>query len=137
MSENSFTSNDVSLADISFKNKLKSHHIYFTIVNKVVDLIMKIPEYQKLKFEQETIRLICNMIENSSIPKKNSDGLKINKKDLVIECLHRVFNYTPSERDIISNMIDFLFSNNFIKKSSYYKLTKNLLKSYIKPKQAK
>jgi hypothetical protein len=98
---------------------------------------MKIPEYHKLKFEQETIRLICNMIENSSIPKKNSDGLKINKKDLVIECLHRVFNYTPSERDIISNMIDFLFSNNFIKKSSYYKLTKNLLKSYIKPKQAK
>ena len=54
MSENSFTSNDVSLADISFKNKLKSHHIYFTIVNKVVDLIMKIPEYHKLKFEQET-----------------------------------------------------------------------------------
>jgi hypothetical protein len=134
MSENLFTSNDVSLADIGYKNKLKSHNIYFTLLNQIVDLIRKIPEYDKIRCETELVRTVCNMIENSSIPKKNSDGLKINKKQLVMDCLHRVFNYTPQEKEIVSAMIDFLISNKFVKKSSFYKLGKKFILKYTKAK---
>ena len=71
------------------------------------------------------------MVENSTIP-KSSDGLKIDKKQLVMDCLHKIFGYSKQEKLIVSAMIDFLFSNKFIKKSSYYKLTKKFIKKYIK-----
>ena len=129
-----FASNDVTLSDIGFKNKLKSHHIYFSIINQVYELVTKIPEFNKLRCETELVRTICNMIENSTIPKKNADGLKIDKKQLVMDCLHKIFNYNPQEKDIVSAMIDFLISNNFIKKKSLYKLTKNFIKKYTKVK---
>ena len=132
MSDNTlFTSNDVKISDIGFKHKLKSHHIYFSLVNQIVDLVNKIPEFQKLRCETELVRTICNMVENSTIP-KSSDGLKIDKKQLVMDCLHKIFGYSEQEKLIVSAMIDFLFSNKFIKKSSYYKLTKNFIKKYIK-----
>ena len=134
MSDSLFASNDVTLSDIGFKNKLKSHHIYFSIINQVYELVTKIPEFNKLRCETELVRTICNMIENSTIPKKNADGLKIDKKQLVMDCLHKIFNYNPQERDIVSAMIDFLISNNFIKKKSLYKLTKNFIKKYTKVK---
>ena len=129
-----FTSNDVTLSDIGFKNKLKSHHIYFSIINQVYELVTKIPEFNKLRCETELVRTICNMIENSTIPKKNADGLKIDKKQLVMDCLQKIFNYNPQEKEIVSAMIDFLISNNFIKKKSLYKLSKNFIKKYIKTK---
>ena len=134
MSDSLFASNDVTLSDIGFKNKLKSHHIYFSIINQVYELVTKIPEFNKLRCETELVRTICNMIENSTIPKKNADGLKIDKKQLVMDCLHKIFNYNPQEKDIVSAMIDFLISNNFIKKKSLYKLTKNFIKKYTKVK---
>ena len=134
MSDSLFASNDVTLSDIGFKNKLKSHHIYFSIINQVYELVTKIPEFNKLRCETELVRTICNMIENSTIPKKNADGLKIDKKQLVMDCLHKIFNYNPQESDIVSAMIDFLISNNFIKKKSLYKLTKNFIKKYTKVK---
>jgi len=134
MSENLFNINDVSLSDISYKNKLKHHHIYFSLIEKIVDLVTKIPEFNKLRCEMELIRTVCNIIENSSIPSKNAEGLKINKKQLVLDALQRCFNYTEQEKQIISAMIDFLISNKFIIKSSYYKLTKNFIKKYIKAK---
>jgi len=133
MSENKFfTSNDTAISDIAFKHKLKSHHIYYSLINSIVDLIMKIPEFTKLKCEIELVRTVCNMIENSTIPKKNADGLKIDKKQLVMDALQRVFGYNENEKQIISAMIDFLISNKFVKKSSYYKLSKNFIKKYIK-----
>ena len=134
MTDNLFTVNDVSFSDISYKNKLKSHNIYFTLINQVVDLVTKIPEFNKLRCETELVRTVCNMIENSSIPNKNADGLKIDKKQLVMDSLQRIFNYTEQEKQIISAMIDFLISNNFVKKSSYIKLAKNFIKKLSKAK---
>jgi hypothetical protein len=134
MSENLFNVNDVSISDISYKNKLKSHHIYFSLIDKIVDLITKIPEFNKLRCEMELIRTVCNIIENSSIPSKNSDGLKLDKKQLVLDALQRVFNYNAQEKLIVDAMIDFLISNKFIKKMSYYKLVKNFTMKYIKTK---
>ena len=134
MSDNLFTANDVSFSDISYKNKLKSHNIFFTLINQVVDLVTKIPEFNKLRCETELVRTVCNMIENSSIPNKNADGLKIDKKQLVMDSLQRIFNYTEQEKQIISAMIDFLISNNFVKKSSYIKLAKNFIKNLTRTK---
>ena len=76
MSDSSFSANDVSVSDIGFKNKLKGHHIYFSLINQIVELITKIPEFNELRCETEIVRTVCNMVENSTTPKKNSVGLK-------------------------------------------------------------
>ena len=70
MSDPLFTTNDVTISDIGFKNKLKSHYIYFSIINQIVDLVTKIPEFNKLRCKTELVRSVCNTIEHSSIPKK-------------------------------------------------------------------
>jgi len=134
MSETPFNVNDISISEIGYKNKLKSHNIYFTLINKIVDMVTAIPEFNKLRCETELVRTVCNIIENSSIPNKNSDGLKINKKQLVLDALQRCFNYNEQEKQIISDMIDFLISNNFVKKLSYYKIIKNYSKKLLKAK---
>ena len=99
--------NDVVMEDITFKNKLKSHNIYFSLIDQIVDLVTKIPQFTSLRCECELVRTVCNMIENSSIPKNNSDGLKINKKQLIMDALNRIFNYTEPEKQFFSAMIDF------------------------------
>jgi len=77
------------------------------------------------------VSTVCNIIENSSIPNKNSDGLKINKKPLLLDALQRCFNCNEQEKQILAAMIDFLISNNFVKKLSYYKFIKNYLKKFL------
>lgn len=131
-----FSHNDVSLPDITFKHKLKHHNYYYSLVSKISELIMKIPDYglHNIRVELELIRTVCNIVENSSIPKNNKDNLKVDKKKLVIDALHKVFAYSDNERNIVGNIIDFLFNNNFIKKIGYYKTVKNFAMKYIKAK---
>jgi len=134
MSETPFSVNNVNTSDITYKNKLKSHYIYFSLIDKIVSLIISIPEFNKLRCETELVRTVCNIIENSSIPNKNSEGLKVDKKQLALDALQKVFNYNEQEKSIISAMIDFLISNNFVKKLSYYKVLKNYSKKLLKGK---
>ena len=131
-----FSHNDVSLPDITFKHKLKHHNYYYGLVAKISELIMQIPDYGRdnIRVELELIRTVCNIVENSSIPKNNKDNLKVDKKKLVIDALHKVFAYSENEKNIVANIIDFLFNNKFIKKIGYYKLAKNFAMKYIKAK---
>jgi len=80
------------------------------------------------------IKCVCNIIEN--VIKKGNKNKKnpIDKKDLVINCLTAVYNYNDSEKLLVSSLIDFLFNNSQIKKSSTYKLVKNFCLSYSKKK---
>jgi hypothetical protein len=65
--------------------------------------------------------------------KKNSkDKNKVDKKQLVIDTLAKVFNYTEQEKNLVSSLIDYLFNNSQIKKMSYYKLSKNFLIAFTK-----
>jgi len=136
MTDQSFSNNNVTLPDIAFKHKLKHHNYYYGLVSKISDLIMNIPEYGRdnIRVELELIRTVCNIVENSNIPKNNKENLKVDKKKLVIDALHKVFVYNENEKNIVANIIDFLFNNNFIKKIGYYKIVKNFAMKCIKAK---
>jgi len=116
------SSNEIILPDIKFRNTLKKHNINF--IEQISDKIKKIPQYDKIKIEIEMIKCVCNIIENVI---KNGNKTKqnpIDKKDLVINCLSAVYNYFDSEKLLVSSLIDFIFNNRQIKKSSTYKLVK-------------
>ena len=70
-----------SLTDLPFKNSLKRHTDFFTLLNLIVEKVLEIPEIASLSVngnvELELINLVCNLIENA-IP--NGNKLKIDKK---------------------------------------------------------
>ena len=124
--------NQINLPDIKFKNNLSKHNIVYSLIDQISEKIKLIPEYEKIRVEIELVKTVCNIVENYVKNKNSKDKNKVDKKQLVMDSLHRVFNYNENEKQIISAMIDFLISNKFVKKSSYYKLSKKFIKKYIK-----
>ena len=80
------------------------------------------------------MKCVANIVENYVQKNNSKQKNKVDKKQLVIDSLHEVFNYNDQERNLVSSLIDYLFNNEQIKKSSFYKLSKNLLISFIKKK---
>ena len=126
--------NEIILPNIKFRNTLKKHNIHFSIIEQITDKIKKIPQYDKIRIEIEMIKCVCNIIEN--VIKKGNKSKKnpIDKKDLVINCLSAVYNYNDTEKLLVGSLIDFLFNNSQIKKSSTYKLVKNFCVNLTKKK---
>ena len=124
--------NQIVLPDIKFKNNLSKHNIVYSLIDQISDKIKLIPEYEKIRIEIELVKCVCNIVENYVKKKNSKDKNKVDKKQLVIDTLSKVFNYTDQEKNLVSSLIDYLFNNTQIKKSSFYKLSKNFLISFAK-----
>ena len=126
--------NEVTLPDIKFKNNLKKHHLTFSLIEQIAEKIKQIPSYELLRVEIELVRTVCNIVENYVKSGNSKKKNPINKKKLVVDSLCSVFSHNPQEILLIESLIDFLFNNDQIKKSSWWKLGKNLLWSFSKIK---
>jgi hypothetical protein len=126
--------NQIILPEIKFKNNLSKHNIVFSLIEKIAEKIKLIPQYEKIRVEIELVKTVCNIVENYVQKNNSKDKNKVDKKQLVIDALTLVFIYSEPEKVLIASLIDFLFNNSQIKKSSFYKLSKNFILSYIKTK---
>ena len=126
--------NQIILPEIKFKNNLSKHNIVFSLIEKIAEKIKLIPQYEKIRVEIELVKTVCNIVENYVQKNNSKDKNKVDKKQLVIDALTLVFIYSEPEKVLIASLIDYLFNNSQIKKSSYYKLSKNFILSYIKTK---
>ena len=124
--------NQINLPDIKFKNNLSKHNIVYSLIDQISEKIKLIPEYEKIRIEIELVKCVCNIVENYVKKKNSKDKNKVDKKQLVIDTLAKVFNYTEQEKNLVSSLIDYLFNNSQIKKMSYYKLSKNFLIAFTK-----
>ena len=114
---------------IDFKNTLKKHTLFYNLLHDIVKKLQEeIKTLEKLRLDPELTLLTCNLIENS-IPKANK--FDIDKKQLAIQILSPIFNLTSEEQTIISQQIDFLHSNNKIKKVNFFKNAKNFLSELL------
>ena len=125
------SSNQLTIPDFKFRNNLEKHNLVFGLIQQVSAHIKEIPNFDKLRVELELIKLVCRIVENIV---KRGNPKKVDKKQLVIDALSNVFNLTPGEKTIVESLIDFLWNNKLIKRSSYTKLVKNYVLSYIKTK---
>ena len=126
--------NEIILPDIKFKNNLSKHNVVYSLIDQISSKIKLIPQYEKIRIEIELVKCVANIVENYVQKNNSKQKNKVDKKQLVIDSLHEVFNYNDQERNLVSSLIDYLFNNEQIKKSSFYKLSKNLLISFIKKK---
>ena len=126
--------NQIILPEIKFKNNLSKHNIVYSLIEQITEKIKQIPQYEKIRIEIELVKCVCNIIENYVQKNNSKQKNKVDKKQLVIDSLNNIFIYSEQERNLVGSLIDFLFNNNQIKKSSYYKLSKNFFTYYLKLK---
>jgi hypothetical protein len=114
---------------LSLKNSLKVHNLFHDLLNKVSDIVLKLPNYRELKDDPEIVLLICNLVENFMT--KNVS--KIDKKDLVICIYENVFGeLSNDEKTALEIHIQFLYNNKTIKRQKFYKIIGYIVYDYIK-----
>lgn len=88
--------------------------------NKMSELIMKqakkITTKEEFKNDLAFILFVCNIVETRILKKDN-----INKKELVIDTLMKLFAYNEEEFKVLERNIEFLHGNSLIKKDSIIK----------------
>ena len=89
-----------------------------SLLNEVCEIIQTIPNVKELKTDPEFLLLVCRIIEN----KMGKNKQNIDKKDLVISILDKIFTLTEQEKEMFRSNIQFLYDNNKIKKVSIVKL---------------
>jgi DNA primase catalytic subunit len=96
---------------VVFKNVLhknKTENDIMNIIRKKVSLLND--DLKKYKFDAEFLLYICNLVEHLV------GSNKFDKKKLVLNIVSSIFNLNLNETEVISNLVEFLHSNNLIKK---------------------
>jgi hypothetical protein len=121
--------NPLKVQHLTFKNSAKHVMLKNELIEFVIKEIQKIPNYQELKNNLELIRFVCNMLENLI----SNNNEKIDKKQTVIDIISQLFcTFSDEDKKAISNHVQFLFDNKFIKKVSIVKKVKKTLISCAK-----
>lgn len=91
---------------VTLKNNLKKDKIKNDIQSAVIEKIFELPDYKKYKFDVEFIKYVCNMLEHLI---KKEYGL--DKKEIALNIIGKVFDLNEVELEAISNIIEFLWVN--------------------------
>lgn len=117
-----------TLSLVSVNNQLavdvKRTEIKALVIERITKLGLNTPAYRN---STEHLLLLCNLVEHLVNTKKHA----LNKKELVIDIMHQLFILNPVERTCLESNIDFLHSNNNIKKLSKWTLFCAGVKEYF------
>lgn len=101
------------------------------LVNKILDKVSSIPNYQEHRQDMELLRMITIMIEHSVNNKDKK--VKIDKADIVFQIYNKLFDkITPSEINSIKSNIEYLHNNGHIKKIGCINVIVGILKDWFK-----
>ena len=95
---------------VVFKNSLHKHKTEAEVGSVVIKQISLLGDLKKFKFDVEFILYVCNLVEHLV------SNIKLNKKAIVLNVISSVFNLNLNEVEVISSMVEFLHSNQLIKK---------------------
>lgn len=117
---------------VPIKNSIYRDVRLTEVISKVVERLNELHLIErKYVGDGEFILFLMNLVENI-VEKKD----KIDKKKLVLDIFRNHFSASPAEIELIDKMIEFLHTNNKIKKVSYYRMFKAGLAEWFlkKPK---
>lgn len=99
---------------VKLKHNILAYKTKHQLIADVVQYVYTIQNVDRLKKDPEFILFVCNLIENADKPKD------VDFKLLVLAVFHQLFPELNNDLDnqILLNMVDFLRSNNRIKKVS-------------------
>ena len=98
---------------LTYKNSLKQHILYYESLDKITEIIQKIPRYDLLINDVEALLLICRLTE---IMIKKTNKKSLDKKAFVVDLYKKIFDeQTDLFYDKLRSDIEFLHVNNKIK----------------------
>ena len=100
------------------ENSNEVYHILFKLKDKI-------NEIEKHKLDPDFILHVCNLIENSFSDKH------IDKKDLALQVIIKVFSLNYNDKLEISNQIDFLHQCGKIRRTSLLCCARHYLSSLL------
>jgi hypothetical protein len=112
---------------LKFKNRLLIHDKFHSLLNQIHDLVKGLHQHEDLRGDPELILLVCNLVEN--LLGKNK--FKIDKKELVIAILDKVYNLTDEEKQQLDIQVQFLYDNGKIQKVSWVKLAMHYTTDWV------
>ena len=121
----------ITLDFVKPKNKLKTQQYNNDVFKVIVKKITEIQGHEQLKFENELLKFVCTCVENAV---NESEKQKTDKKKLVLDIYHAVYNLSEADKLVIGNSIDFVCNNKMIKKYSTLRKYSSIVGSYIKSK---
>ena len=111
---------------INPKNNLLKSQKFSDILALLKLKIAEYPPNHVLKLCSEFLLYVCKIVENVIV---KSD--KVNKKEFVTDLFKQLFSLNDPECKLLSNSIDFLWSNNLISKIKTSKKLWNVLKKAV------
>jgi hypothetical protein len=122
---------DDNLVYVKFKRKLFKADLEKQLSTIIEDKIKALPNYTELKVHPELILLCCQLVENSI---EDNKKLKVDKKELVINVMHKLFNYNPADKKTVEETIEFLWQTGKIHKVKAIKKIGRLVWDWFKRK---
>jgi hypothetical protein len=122
---------DDNLVYVKFKRKLFKADLEKQLSTVIEDKIKALPNYTELKVHPELILLCCQLVENSI---EDNKKLKIDKKDLVIAVMNKLFTYNPTDKRTVEETIEFLWQTGKIHRVKFITKAGRLVWSWIKRK---
>lgn len=129
-----------NVSALPLSGSVKTHYEYKTVQQNVVSILQHIPEINTLKGQSKLLEIVCQMVEDriKSGNSKKPASLKIDKKQLVIDILDKVFSLNSVEKQILNKNIDYIFEHkNIIKINTRWRRFKAWVKSiFLDPNQS-
>jgi hypothetical protein len=112
---------------ITVKKTLTNHIAFNSIVAKIVSILKGIDNYEQLKNHPEIINMTCDLIEYY-VP---NNTFNFDKKAMAVQILDVVFSLTIDEKATVATQIDFLYNNNMIQPTPFWKIAYSYIKSFF------
>ena len=123
----------VDLSYVKPKNKLKRDQYNNELKKQIIQKMKEFDNLGSLKFDNELLKFVCACAENGINPKYEKKH-KTDKKALVIEIFHDLFNLNEDEKKKLGNNIDFLIENELVEKIHVAKKLGVIGFNYLKSK---
>ncbi len=110
---------------IDVKYNLKLHVDKQSVISKLVEFVLAIPQFEDLKLDVQLTKTLCDLIEHL-LPNNKQ---QIDKLEVLLTALKRIFiniGFAENEINIIKQQVLFLFNN---KKIKGIRLSKRCIKS--------
>jgi hypothetical protein len=114
---------------VKFKRSLFKADVEKQLNDLIEQRVRSLPNLPELRVHPELILLCCRLVENSIDDNKT---LKIDKKQLVVDALARIYNYSINDRKLAEDSIELLHSAGKINRVQFWKKAGHIVWAWIK-----
>ena len=118
------------LPNVPLQGIIQSHFSSEVIKKEIQDRLLHIPNIDFLKGTIQMVSLVCNMVEELT-PANNRNKGKLDKKQMALDILAKLFELTQLEIGISGKNIDYLIDSKAIQRAGKCKKSLNWMKSKL------